>query len=921
METEGKTPQRQSAPAADASDGRPTEATDELASDATIAVSPMWTVESDVPLAAEDHEKTSKGSFEALVESPQAAADTGDTVAIAAPLDVAAETAQVFAWPAEPSLEHTGPDATQRLTPEALGLGSMGATLPPGVEAAAGESPAGSARPDKSLGRFGDYDLLSEIARGGMGVVYKARQRKLNRLVALKMILAGRFAGEEDVRRFYLEAEAAAQLDHPHIVPIYEVGRHEGQHFFSMAFIDGQSLADRVGDQPLAPREAARLIIPIASAVEYAHRRGVIHRDLKPANILLDDDGQPKITDFGLAKIAGEESGLTMSGQIVGTPSYMPPEQASGDMTRVTAISDVYSLGALLYYLLCGRPPFRAATVVDTLKQVLEREPVSPRQLNHAVDTDLETICLKCLAKEPSRRYQSAAELVEDLNRFLAGVPVLARPVGRVERAWRWCRRNPLVAALLAAVALSLAAGTVVSTGFAIAAANRAKEAERNLGLAERNFQHARRAVDEFFTRVSEDTLLNQPGMQPLRQELLQQALDYYRLFLAEYQHDPSLRDELGRVYYRVGVITEMVESPVDALPLLEKAREVQEQLAVESPRDAERLLALSNTLTKLATLEFQRHQRDEARRLYERSRDLRRTVVEIAPDAAEHHRLHANAVMNLGVLSAATGDTAAAVRRYEEAQQIRRDQLARGDDRSLRRDLAKGSYNLGRLLLDSEDTAVPAKHLKQAVEGFRRLIEEEPDAIEDRSLLAQCCWQLGDLSAEIAEAADWYQQALDQLGPLTRKNPNVTDLRLWQAGVYMNLAGLRRDSQESAAALKAFRNALDILELLNADCPGVPRHERDLAVTLRDVALLEAPHQAEAARAKLERSRTLLGDLVERHGDTDDYREQLAATLAALQDQPPLDPHAASRSCLPLRGPYNSRPSPQRSAAKATNA
>ena len=309
---------------------------------------------------------------------------------------------------------------------------------------------------------FGDYELHREIARGGMGVVYKARQVNLNRPVALKMILAGNLAGEAEIRRFYLEAEAAANLDHPGIVPIYEVGEHEGQHYFSMGFVEGQSLAHRVAEGPLPPREAAALMVQIAEAVQYAHEKGVIHRDLKPGNVLLDTQGRPKVTDFGLAKKLQSDSGLTASGQIMGTPSYMSPEQAQG-RTDIGPLADVYSLGAMLFCLLTGRPPFQTDNVMETLKQVLERDPPEPRSLNAAIPIDLETIAQKCLQKDPHRRYGSARELAEDLNRYLAGEPIRARPVSLAERYWRWARRNPVIAVLGGVLTAVLVASTVVA--------------------------------------------------------------------------------------------------------------------------------------------------------------------------------------------------------------------------------------------------------------------------------------------------------------------------------------------------------------------------------------------------------------------------------------------------------------------------
>jgi len=303
---------------------------------------------------------------------------------------------------------------------------------------------------------FGDYELLEEIGRGGMGVIYRARQKSLNRIVALKLILTGPLASGDEIRRFHSEAEAAAILDHPGIVPIYEVGELAGQHYFSMGYVEGQSLADRIKDGPLPPREAAQLVRRVSEAVHFAHQAGVIHRDLKPANILLDRAGQPRVTDFGLAKRVKGHSQLTGTNQILGTPSYMPPEQARGVAGKIGPAADVYALGAVLYELLTGRPPFTAANPLATLVQVLHHEPVPPRQLNSQVPLDLNTIALKCLEKSASRRYPTAQDLADELGRYLAGEPIHARPIGPGERLWRWCRRHPARAVASAAVLLCL---------------------------------------------------------------------------------------------------------------------------------------------------------------------------------------------------------------------------------------------------------------------------------------------------------------------------------------------------------------------------------------------------------------------------------------------------------------------------------
>jgi eukaryotic-like serine/threonine-protein kinase len=304
---------------------------------------------------------------------------------------------------------------------------------------------------------FGDYELLEELGRGGMGVVYKARQVSLNRIVAVKMMRPGLLSSEADVQRFHVEAEAAASLQHPCIVAIHEVGEHDGLCYFSMDYVEGQNLADIVHHEPLSAKRAAAYVKTIAEAVHHAHQHGLLHRDLKPANVIIDPTDRPRITDFGLARRIESDSRLTETGAVLGTPSYMPPEQAAGRNQELGPVSDVYSLGAILYELLCGRPPFQAESPIDTLLLVLRTEPVAPRLLNPSIPRDLETICLKCLEKDGRRRYASAQELADDLGRFLANEPIRARRIGLAGRGLRWCRRNPwqaIAAAGLVLVAL-----------------------------------------------------------------------------------------------------------------------------------------------------------------------------------------------------------------------------------------------------------------------------------------------------------------------------------------------------------------------------------------------------------------------------------------------------------------------------------
>ena len=339
---------------------------------------------------------------------------------------------------------------------------------------------------------FGDYELIEEIARGGMGIVYRARQVSLDRTVAVKMLLSGPLSSPEMVKRFRAEASAAASLQHPNIVAIHEVGVHEGQHYFAMDFVDGQSLAKLLAGGALPAKRAAAYLKTIAEAVHYAHERGLLHRDLKPSNVLIDAADQPRVTDFGLARRLEGNSELTLSGQVLGSPNYMPPEQAGAKRGELSRRSDVYALGAMLYHLLTGRPPFVGETIADTLRQVIETEPVSPRLLNPSVPRDLETLCLKSLEKEPAKRYAAAQALVEELNLVLRSEPINARPVSLVEKMWRWCRRRPSLAGLGGATVLLL---LVLAIGSPIAAFR--IDRERQLAAAAEREQVRLRAEAE----------------------------------------------------------------------------------------------------------------------------------------------------------------------------------------------------------------------------------------------------------------------------------------------------------------------------------------------------------------------------------------------------------------------------------------
>jgi methionine-R-sulfoxide reductase len=415
---------------------------------------------------------------------------------------------------------------------------------------------AGEALPQQDLSQkvlkyFGDYELIREIAHGGMGVVYQARQVSLGRIVAVKMILTGALASKQIVERFQREARAAALLDHPGIVPIYEVGVHNEQHFFSMSYIDGESLATKLATGPMEAKEAAALVVQISHAIQYAHERGVIHRDIKPSNILLDRRGVPRVTDFGLAKRVDDGAELTVTGQILGTPSYMPPEQAAGQIESIGPESDVYSLGAMLYAMVTGRPPFQAASSVETLRQVIDEEVIPPVQLDRTIPKDLETIILKCLDKSRPRRYSSAQLLREDLERFLDDRPILARPVTSIEKAWRWCRRNAIVAGLSTLVSmLVIGTATLPSIAYLREAALKDDlhyevELRKNLNanVSEMKSKEHARTINQKLDKAINDRkerarlkkelleLSNRSGQQQSNEELLERTMNSNRRY------------------------------------------------------------------------------------------------------------------------------------------------------------------------------------------------------------------------------------------------------------------------------------------------------------------------------------------------------------------------------------------------------
>ncbi|MEC7564530.1 MAG: serine/threonine-protein kinase [Planctomycetota bacterium] len=609
---------------------------------------------------------------------------------------------------------------------------------------------------DTIANRFGDYELLEEIARGGMGIVYKARQIALNRTVAIKMILSGQFANEDEMERFYAEAEAAASLNHPNIVTIYEIGEVEKQHFFSMEYVPGDSLSDLVREHPLGGLRAARYTSAICDAVHLAHDNGILHRDLKPANVLINNKDVPLVTDFGLAKQVHEKSGMTMEGSVLGTPSYMPPEQARGNLDDVDVRSDIYSIGATLYELITGTPPFSASSVYETIRQVLHQEPADPQDRNPDIPQDLSTICMKCLQKTPDKRYQSAVELREELERFIDGTPILARPIGKTERLTRWCLRNPVIATTSATAIVGILAMLVTMTVAYFVTSDALVDANKS-------FERSKQTVDDFFVEVTENELLQTPNTRAVREVMLDKALQYYVDLKTQRAGNTSderaLQQDSADLEFKMGRISHAKENLAEAIAHYSRAADSIRLLLNQPGNQQEELtLKLTNYMTPLAAIyaDTDTNQTDlkQATTLLKDIRIRREGLYNSNPSSLEHGRLFANACMNLGNLLMAREIYDLAEASYTQAQDIRLELLNQNQSdpkptTTIQRDLSKGYYQLAVLKLTSSvnpsaaaaegffNQALQAlEKMQHADRGFEKISEE--DHLQSVSLLTQ---------------------------------------------------------------------------------------------------------------------------------------------------------------------------------------
>jgi serine/threonine protein kinase len=700
------------------------------------------------------------------------------------------------------------------------------------------------------------YQILGELGRGGAGVVYRARQIMLNRLVALKVIQGGHHALLDAVERFRAEAEAVARFQHPNIIQVYEVGEHEGIGYLTLEYAAGGSLANLIAGTPQDPRESAALLETLARAIHYAHQSGIVHRDLKPANIVLTESRVPKITDFGLAKLLEQEVGATVSGTIVGTPSYMAPEQLLGPSREIKPAADVYALGAILYELLTGRPPFKGATPLSTLDQVANQDPLVPSRLQRSTPADLETICMKCLEKDPSRRYHTALALADDLRRFLDGRPILARPTPLWEKAVKWARRHPGLASALAGIAMAillLFAGTLYYNGLlraSVKAERRAKEdSEHNAQIALEQRNLALNALDKLVFEVQE-RLGETPTTRSLRQSLLNTAIVGLDEIAANAEATPPntsravAHQKLGDIYLQVG------HTEAAARQLAQGAR-LAEQLAVASPKDLAVKESLSRARiglgeidlgaghTAMALDHFNRvvelceeiieadpgrpgarrglieayvrlgrahgfHRTyDDARGWFHKARSLSERWSAEEPRNPEPLAMLAWSYRKLGDIDKHVNDLDAAVSDYQKAIDVGRASMkSHAIDRETKTHLATALNDLAGVLLARRDLTAALPPSAEAETLFAELVAADPESANTRVFLVHAQYDHARVlrgSGQFSKAVLVFGRTIDSLGrvPAERRGEHSPD--------FLRLDVLRSNLAEcESAALKS---------------------------------------------------------------------------------------------------------------------
>jgi serine/threonine-protein kinase len=721
-------------------------------------------------------------------------------------------------------------------------------TLPPevtgdSVTMPAPPPPVPPAPPVRDLPDIPGYEVLGVLGQGGMGLVYRARHIRLGRLVALKVILAGADAGPAQRARFQVEAEALASLQHPNVVQIYEVGEHGRHPYLSLELVEGGSLAQKLDRTPQAPREAARLVETLARAVHAAHGRGIVHRDLKPANVLLGADGTPKITDFGLAKHLDHDADRTaaafqtQTGAVLGTPTYMAPEQAAGEARLVGPAADTYALGVILYEMLTGRPPFQGSSTLDTLEQVRSREPVPPGRVQPKVPRDLEVICLKCLEKDPARRYASAEALAEDLRRFLDHEPIRARPAGLPRRLAKWVRRHPTLTTLLAAGAV---AGLALVAVLAWSNVRLREAAER----AENRSRWARRAVDEMYRDVAAEWLEDEPHRDPLRSAFLRKALEFYQEIAREEGDDPEVRRGTALAWFHAGQIRRALMQESEAEEAYGQAISLLQELSANFPGEPRYRQDLADSYNWRGELfresggSFARAEQD-----YRRALQLQEQLTAQDPAEPAYWKDRARSLYNLGIVGLKTGRLDQAGRDLGSAIEIL-GRLHAGDPASTnyRHELARCRINRGILRKEQGRPAQAGQDLRRAVALLQSLLEEGRPRAVYRFELAVCYLDLGNLlraERKRPEALRELTRAAELLDRLATDFPTRTAYRKKRANTHISLGSVLYDDGKLAEAEGHWQQARSALQKLAEEAPGVADYQKLLGIVLGNLALV----------------------------------------------------------------------------------
>jgi tetratricopeptide (TPR) repeat protein len=761
------------------------------------------------------------------------------------------------------------------------------------------------------------YEVLGVLGRGGMGVVYQARHVQLNRLVALKMLRAGRHAAWQEVQRFRTETEAVARVQHPNIVQIHDVGEAEGQPYFAMEFVGGGTLGQKLAGTPLSAHQGAGLVETLARAVHTAHEHGIIHRDLKPTNVLLTGEGVPKVTDFGLARLLDVEAGRTQTGAVLGTPAYMAPEQAAGQTRQLSPAVDVYALGAILYELLTGRPPFKAVTALETLDLVRAQEPVPPRRMQPRVPRDLETICLQCLQKEATKRYATALALADDLRRFGNGEPIRARPVPAWAQAWKWAKRRPALASLLG-VCLAAALGLGVAT-VALAAANQREQQARE--QADHNLRLARDAVDKTVTKIAGNPLLKQANFHQLRQDLLEYLVPFYEEFVKQRGNDPELEAERGQAWRSLAYLRDEMGQKERAHSEYEQVRAIFAQLSADFPAVPRYRQELAKSHNSVGVLLVDLGKRAEAEIAYRDALTIQAQLAQDFPAVPEYREDLAAGYNDFGVLMVDLGKPSDAETAYRGALKIYA-QLAREFPGvpQYRQELGKRQNSLGNLLRDLGKKAEAETAYHSAVTVQAQLAQDFPAVPQYRAELAKSQKSLGLLLRNMdklaADAEPAHRSALKVQAQLAQDFPAVPEYRDELGASHGRLGDLLVDLGKRAEAESDYRAALRIWTQLAQDFPAMPEYRWELAKSHRRLGRLlvclgkraEAESAYRAAlrirmqlaqdfptvpryRRELAQSHNNLGDLLRDLGQRAEaetaYRDALAIQAQLAQDFP----------------------------------